>query len=164
MDINENPRIAVCGTVEPNGSCITSSLSLSEFADELTKATNGLVYPQQIIQHEKNDPSLAIKVVRTGFSAKMRTADTSVICNLDNVIGRLTAFDEDDQQTGNTERYEDAMRWKRLYDLIRYNAVCTIWHYPYESRNRKYTHEMMVILLHPQCTLALRIKLGIPTR
>jgi len=94
----------------------------------------------------------------------MRIADTSVICDLDNVIGRLTSFDENDQQTGNTERYEDAMRWKQLYDLIRYNAVCTIWHYPYESKSRKYTHEMMVILLHPQGTLALRIKLGIPHR
>jgi hypothetical protein len=78
--------------------------------------------------------------------------------NLDRVIPSFFRnIDPDDQQTGNVERASLATRWQALYNFIKDHSSVTAWHYP--VKQKKYTHELMVIVLHPQGTVALRIKL-----
>jgi hypothetical protein len=51
-----------------------------------------------------------------------------------------------------------AQRWQSVYDHIASNTVATTaWHYKVNRKN--YTHEQVVILLHAQGVVGLRIRL-----
>jgi hypothetical protein len=117
---------------------------------KLSTLTKGLLYP--------SESDFPIDVLSKGFSSKMPNVKGIEVRNLDRVFPSfLRNVDPDDQQTGNVERAKLAARWQALYDFIKHHCSVTAWHYP--VKQNKYTHELMVLLLHPQGTVALRIKL-----
>jgi hypothetical protein len=129
---------------------LDSPLSLPGFVKQLTILTKGLLYP--------SESDFPIEVLTKGFSSKMPPLKGIQVRTLDRVIPAfLRSIDPDDQQTGNVERASLATRWQALYQFIKVNASVTAWHYP--VKGKKYTHELMVLLLHPQGTVALRTKL-----
>jgi hypothetical protein len=114
---------------------LDSPLSLPDFVKQLTNLTKGLLYP--------SESDFSIEVLSKGFSSKMPNVKGIEVRNLDRVIPTFL-------------RAENT-RWQALYDFIEQHASVTAWHYP--VKQKKYTHELIVILLHPQGTVALRIKL-----
>jgi hypothetical protein len=129
---------------------LTSSLSLSDFVKQLTILLKGLLYP--------SESDFPIEVLSKGFSSKMPPIKGIEVRSLDRVIPNfLRNVDPDDQQTGNVERANLADRWQALYTFIKHHASVTAWHYP--VKQNRYTHELIVLLLHPQGTVALKIKL-----
>jgi Nuclease A inhibitor-like protein len=129
---------------------LDSPLSLPDFVKQLTTVTKGLLYP--------SESDFPIEVLTKGFSSKMPPVKGIEVRNLDRVIPSFFRnIDPDDQQSGNVERAILAARWQALYSFIKNNASVTAWHYP--VKQKKYTHEMIVLLLHPQGTVALRTKL-----
>lgn len=129
---------------------LDSKLNLADFAKQLSKLTKGLLYP--------SESDFPIEVLTKGFSSKMPPIKGVQIRTLDRVIPKFFRnVDPDDQQTGNVERDSLAARWQALYSFIQHHCSVTAWHYP--VKQNKYTHELMVLLLHPQGTVALRIKL-----
>jgi hypothetical protein len=129
---------------------LDSPLSLPDFVKQLNALTKGLLYP--------SESDFPIEVLTKGFSSKMPPLKGIQVRTLDRVIPSfLRSIDPDDQQTGNVERAALANRWQSLYKFIKANASVTAWHYP--VKGKKYTHELIVLLLHPQGTAALRIKL-----
>jgi hypothetical protein len=129
---------------------LDSPLSLPDFVKQLTILTKGLLYP--------SESDFPIEVLTKGFSSKMPPLKGIQVRTLDRVIPAfLRSIDPDDQQTGNVERASLATRWQALYQFIKVNASVTAWHYP--VKGKKYTHELIVLLLHPQGTVALRTKL-----
>jgi len=129
---------------------LDSPLSLPDFVKQLTNLTKGLLYP--------SESEFPIEVLSKGFSSKMPPIKGIEVRNLDRVIPNfLRNVDPDDQQTGNLERATLADRWQALYTFIKHHSSVTAWHYP--VKQNKYTHELIVLLLHPQGTVALRIKL-----
>jgi Nuclease A inhibitor-like protein len=116
---------------------------------QLTNLTKGLLYP--------SESDFPIEVLSKGFSSKMPPIKGVEVRRLDRVIPNfLRIVDPDDQQTGNVERARLADRWQALYDFIKDHSSVTAWHYP--VKQNRYTHELIVLLLHPQGTVALRIK------
>jgi hypothetical protein len=129
---------------------LDSPLSLPDFVKQLNALTKGLLYP--------SESDFPIEVLTKGFSSKMPPLKGIQVRTLDRVIPSfLRNVDPDDQQTGNVERANLATRWQALYQFIKGNASVTAWHYP--IKGKKYTHELFVLLLHPQGTVALRTKL-----
>jgi len=129
---------------------LDSPLSLPDFVKQLTTLTKGLLYP--------SESDFPIEVLSKGFSSKMPPIKGIEVRNLDRVIPSfLRNVDSDDQQTGNVERASLADRWQALYTFIKHHASVTAWHYP--VKQNRYTHEQIVLLLHPQGTVALKIKL-----
>jgi hypothetical protein len=129
---------------------LDSPLSLPDFVKQLNALTKGLLYP--------SESDFPIEVLTKGFSSKMPPLKGIQVRTLDRVIPTfLRNIDPDDQQTGNVERATLATRWQALYQSIKVNASVTAWHYP--VKGKKYTHELIVLLLHPQGTVALRTKL-----
>jgi len=129
---------------------LTSSLSLPDFVKQLTTLTRGLLYP--------SESEFPIEVLAKGFSSKMPPIRGIEVRSLDRVIPNfLRNVDPDDQQAGNLERATLADRWQALYTFIKNHCSVTAWHYP--VKQNKFTHELIVLLLHPQGTVALRIKL-----
>jgi len=117
---------------------------------QLITLTKGLLYP--------SESDFPIEVLSKGFSSNMPPIKGIKVYNIDRVIPNfLRNVDPDDQQTGNLERASLAARWQTLYDFIKYHSSVTAWHYP--MKQNKYTHELIVLLLHPQGTVALKIKL-----
>jgi hypothetical protein len=146
IDVPQLPQLPT----EPRNCELASNLTLAEFGKQLIAAAKGLLYP--------SESDFAIEVLLKGFTSRAPNVPGVQFRNLDRVIPSfLRTVDEDDQQTGNVERAALAERWRSLYNLIRANASSTAWHY--KVKGRKYTHEMIVLLVHPQGTLALRIKL-----
>jgi hypothetical protein len=139
--------------VAPTEHCycdLDSKLNLADFVKQLTTLTKGLLYP--------SESDFPIEVLTKGFSSKMPPIKGIEVRNLDRVIPSFFRnVDPDDQQSGYVERASLANRWQALYSFIKNNASVTAWHYP--VKQKKYTHELMVLLLHPQGTVALRIKL-----
>jgi len=135
---------------QPRNCQLESALTLVEFGKQLIAAAKGLLYP--------SESDFAIEVLLKGFTSRAPNVPGVQFRNLDQVIPSfLRTVDEDDQQTGNLERAALAERWRSLYNLIRSNSTATAWHF--KVKGRKYTHEMIVLLVHPQGTVALRIKL-----
>jgi hypothetical protein len=129
---------------------INSSLTLPEFTNQLIAATKDLLYP--------SESDFPIEVVSKGLNTKMPPIKGIEVRSLERVFPSfLWQVDPDDQQTGNAERATIADRWKALYNLIKQNSIATAWHYP--VKQNRYTHEQIVILLHPQGLVGLRIKL-----
>jgi len=129
---------------------LDSPLSLPDFVKQLTILTKGLLYP--------SESDFSIEVLSKGFSSKMPPIKGIEVRNLDRVIPSFFRnIDPDDQQTGNVERASLAARWQSLYTFIKHHSSVTAWHYP--VKQKKYTHELIVLLLHPQGTIALRTKL-----
>jgi hypothetical protein len=129
---------------------LDSPLSLPDFVKQLNILTKGLLYP--------SESDFPIEVLTKGFSSKMPPIKGIEVRNLDRVIPSFFRnVDQDDQQTGNVERASLADRWQALYSFIKNNCSVTAWHYP--VKQKKYTHELIVLLLHPQGTVALRTKL-----
>jgi hypothetical protein len=114
---------------------LDSPLSLPDFVKQLTTLSKGLLYP--------SESDFPIEVLTKGFSSKMPPIKGIEVRNLDRVISTFL-------RTENT-------RWQALYNLIKQHASVTAWHYP--VKQKKYTHELIVILRHPQGTVALRTKL-----
>jgi Nuclease A inhibitor-like protein len=129
---------------------LDSPLSLPDFVKQLNALTKGLLYP--------SESDFPIEVLTKGFSSKMPPLKGIQVRTLDRVIPSfLRNVDPDDQQTGNVERATLAAKWQALYKFIKVNTSVTAWHYP--VKGKKYTHELFALLLHPQGTAALRIKL-----
>jgi Nuclease A inhibitor-like protein len=129
---------------------LDSPLSLPDFVKQLNALTKGLLYP--------SESDFPIEVLTKGFSSKMPPLRGIQVRTLDRVLPSfLRNIDPDDQQTGNVERASLATRWQALYQFIKVNASVTAWHYP--VKGKKYTHELFVLLLHPQGTVSLRTKL-----
>ncbi len=137
----------------PEASCdckLTSTLSLAEFTKQLITAAKDLIYPS-----ESESP---IEVLSKGLNTRMPPIKGIEVRTLDRVLPSfLRQVDPDDQQTGNEERAAIAARWQALYDLITKHTVTTAWHYP--VKQKRYTHEELVVMLHPQGTIGLRIRL-----
>jgi hypothetical protein len=129
---------------------LDSPLSLPDFVKQLITLTKGLLYP--------SESDFPIEVLSKGFSSKMPPIKGIEVRSLDWVIPNfLRNVDPDDQQTGNLERATLADRWQALYTFIKQHSSVTAWHYP--VKQNRYTHELIVLLLHPQGTVALKIKL-----
>ncbi|WP_210391332.1 nuclease A inhibitor family protein [Synechococcus sp. PCC 7502] len=129
---------------------LDSKLNLADFEKQLTTLTKGLLYP--------SESDFPIEILSKGFSSKMPPIKGIEVRSLDRVIPNfLRNIDPDDQQSGNVERASLANRWQALYSFIKNNASVTAWHYP--VKQKKYTHELIVLLLHPQGTVALKTKL-----
>jgi hypothetical protein len=129
---------------------LDSPLSLADFTKQLGILTKGLLYP--------SESDFPIEVIAKSFSSRMPPIKGIELRTLDRVIpGFLRSIDPDDQQTGNVERAALATRWQGLYQFIKTHASVTAWHYP--VKGKRYTHELFVLLLHPQGTVALKIRL-----
>jgi Nuclease A inhibitor-like protein len=129
---------------------LTSTLSLTEFTKQLIAAAKDLLYP--------SESDFPIEVLSKGVNTRMPTIKGIEVRTLDRVFPSfLRQVDPDDQQTGNVEQANTAARWQALYSLIEKHTVTTAWHYP--VKQKRYTHEILVILLHPQGAIGLRIKL-----
>jgi hypothetical protein len=129
---------------------LDSPLSLPDFVKQLNTLNKGLLYP--------SESDFPIEVLSKGFSSKMPPIKGIEVRNLDRVIPSFFRnTDPDDQQSGNVERASLAARWQSLYTFIKHHSSVTAWHYP--VKQKKYTHELIVLLLHPQGTIALRTKL-----
>jgi hypothetical protein len=137
----------------PEASCeckLTSNLSLAEFTKQLLTAAKDLIYPS-----ESESP---IEVLSKGLNTRMPPIKGIEVRTLDRVLPSfLRQVDPDDQQTGNEERAAIAARWQALYDLISKHTATTAWHYP--VKQKRYTHEELLVMLHPQGTIGLRIRL-----
>jgi hypothetical protein len=114
---------------------LDSPLSLAEFVKQLTTLTKGLLYP--------SESDFPIEVLAKGFITKMPSLKGTEVRKLDRVIPIFL-------RSENT-------RWQALYDFIKQHASVTAWHYPVKSK--PYTHEEVVIMLHPQGTVGLKLKL-----
>jgi Nuclease A inhibitor-like protein len=129
---------------------LNSTLTLQEFTKQLIAATKDLLYP--------SESDFPIEVLSKGLNIKMPPIKGIEVRSLERVFPSfLWQVDPDDQQTGNAERATIADRWKALYNLIKQNSIATAWHYP--VKQNRYTHEQVVIMLHPQGLVGLRIKL-----
>jgi hypothetical protein len=142
VPISSNPEVRNCK--------LASNLTLAEFTKQLFAATKDLLYP--------SESDFPIEVLSKGLSTKIPPIKGIEVRNLDRVFPEfLRQADPDDQQTGNVERASIAARWQALYELIKGNSVTTVWHYP--VKQKRYTHEQLVVMLHPQGTVGLRIRL-----
>jgi hypothetical protein len=129
---------------------LASNLTLAEFTKQLFAATKDLLYP--------SESDFPIEVLSKGLSTKIPPIKGIEVRNLERVFPEfLRQADPDDQQTGNVERASIAAKWQALYELIKGNSVTTVWHYP--VKQKRYTHEELVVMLHPQGTVGLRIRL-----
>jgi len=129
---------------------LASNLTLAEFTKQLFVATKDLFYP--------SESDFPIEVLSKGLSTKIPPIKGIEVRNLDRVFPEfLRQPDPDDQQSDNLERASIADRWQALYELIKGNSVTTVWHYP--VKQKRYTHEELVVMLHPQGTVGLRIRL-----
>lgn len=142
--------VAIASNPEVHNCKLASNLTLAEFIKQLFAATKDLLYP--------SESDFPIEVLSKGLSTKIPPIKGIEVRNLERVFPEfLRQADPDDQQTGNTERASIADRWQALYELIKGNSVTTVWHYP--VKQKRYTHEELVVMLHPQGTVGLRIRL-----
>jgi len=129
---------------------LTSQLTLPDFVKQLTALTRGLLYP--------SESDFPLEILTKGFSSKMPPIKGIEVRTLDRVFPNFLRFaDPDDQQSGNVERASIADRWQALYPFIKNNCSVTAWHYPIKAK--RYTHELILVMLHPQGTVGIRIKL-----
>jgi len=142
--------ILVTPSPEVHNCKLASSLTLVEFTKQLFATTKDLLYP--------SESDFPIEVLSKGLSTKIPPIKGIEVRNLEQVFPEfLRQADPDDQQTGNVERASIAAKWQALYELIKGNSVTTVWHYP--VKQKRYTHEELVVMLHPQGTVGLRIRL-----
>jgi len=129
---------------------LTSKITLPDFIKQLTTLTKGLLYP--------SESDFPLEILTKGFSSKMPPIKGIEVRTIDRVFPNFLRFaDPDDQQSGNVERAAIADRWQALYTFIKNNCSVTAWHYPIKAK--RYTHELILVMLHPQGTIALKIKL-----
>jgi Nuclease A inhibitor-like protein len=147
----DNPiPVPVSPSPEVHNCKLASNLTLAEFTKQLFAATKDLLYP--------SESDFPIEVLSKGLSTKIPPIKGIEVRNLDRVFPAfLRQADPDNQQSGNVERASIAARWQALYELIKGNSVTTVWHYP--VKQKRYTHEELVVMLHPQGTVGLRIRL-----
>jgi hypothetical protein len=147
----DNPiPVPVSPSPEVHNCKLASNLTLAEFTKQLFAASKDLLYP--------SESDFPIEVLSKGLSTKIPPIKGIEVRNLERVFPEfLRQVDTDDQQTGNVERAFIAGRWQALYELIKGNSVTTVWHYP--VKQKRYTHEELVVMLHPQGTVGLRIRL-----
>jgi len=129
---------------------LTSKLTLPDFVKQLTALTRGLLYP--------SESDFPLEILTKGFSSKIPPIKGIEVRTLDRVFPNFLRFaNPDDQQSENVERAFIADRWQALYTFIKNNCSVTAWHYPIKAK--RYTHELILVMLHPQGTVGIRIKL-----
>jgi hypothetical protein len=129
---------------------LTSKLNLPDFIKQLTALTKGLLYP--------SESDFPLEVLTKGFSSKMPPIKGIEVRTIDRVFPEFLRLpDPDDQSSANAERASIADRWQALYTFIKNNCSVTAWHYPIKAK--RYTHELILVMLHPQGTVGIRIKL-----
>ncbi len=114
-----------------------------EFLSTLRSLLSNLLYP--------SESDFPVEISPRGLSYRM--PERGEIRDLDRVFQMRHVQDwmsEDDKAS--------AQRWQSVYDHIASNTIATTaWHYKVNRKN--YTHEQVVILLHAQGVVGLRIRL-----
>ncbi|AFY73537.1 hypothetical protein Syn7502_01469 [Synechococcus sp. PCC 7502] len=141
VELSNPIPIAVAPSLEVHNCKLSSSLTLAEFTKRLIAATKDLLYP--------SESDFPIEVLSKGLSTKIPPIKGIEVRNLERVFPEFLRLSD--------EIGTQAARWQALYQLIKANTVTTVWHYP--VKQKRYTHEELVIMLHPQGTVGLRIKL-----
>jgi len=113
---------------------LTSKLTLLDFIKQLTTLTKGLLYP--------SESDFPLEVLTKGFSSKIPLIRGIEVRTLDRVFPEFLRQDA---------------KWQALYTFIKNNCSVTAWHYPIKAK--RYTHELILVMLHPQGTVGIRIKL-----
>ncbi len=118
-------------------------MTYAEFLSTLRSLLDGLLYP--------SESDFPVEISPRGLSYRMPSSGE--VRDIDRVFKMRHVEDwmsEDEQ--------EFAQRWQSIYDHITSNTIATTaWHYKVNRKN--YTHEQVVILLHQQGVVGLRIRL-----
>ena len=118
-------------------------MTYAEFLSTLRSLLSGLLYP--------SESDFPVEISPRGLSYRM--PNSSEVRDLDRIFQMRHVQDwmsEDDKAI--------AQRWQSVYDHIASNTIATnAWHYKVNRKN--YTHEQVVILLHAQGVVGLRIRL-----
>ncbi|MEE3719695.1 hypothetical protein V2H45_23415 [Tumidithrix elongata RA019] len=118
-------------------------MNLKDFIAELRRLLSGLLYI--------SESDFPVEVAPRGLPYRM--PEKGEVRSLDRVFQMRNL-----QDWMRAEEQATAQRWQTVYDHIANNTIASVaWHYPVNRRN--YTHEQIVILLHPQGVVGLRIKL-----
>jgi hypothetical protein len=118
-------------------------MTYAEFLSTLRSLLSGLLYP--------SESDFPVEISPRGLSYRMPSSGE--VCDLDRVFQMRHIED----WMGEGEQ-EFAQRWQSIYDHITSNTIATAaWHYKVNRKN--YTHEQVVILLHAQGVVGLRIRL-----
>jgi hypothetical protein len=116
-------------------------MTYAEFLSTLRSLLSGLLYP--------SESDFPVEVVPRGLSYRM--PNSGEVRDLDRIFQMRHVQDwmsEDDKAI--------AQRWQSVYDHIASNTIAAAaWHYKVNRKN--YTHEQVVILLHAQGVVGLRI-------
>jgi hypothetical protein len=118
-------------------------MTYAEFLSTLRSLLSGLLYP--------SESDFPVEISPRGLSYRMPSSGE--VRDPDRVFQMRHIEDwmgEEDK--------EIAQRWQSVYDHITSNTIATTaWHYKVNRKN--YTHEQVVILLHAQGVVGLRIRL-----
>jgi hypothetical protein len=125
-------------------------MTYAEFLSTLRSLLSNLLYP--------SESDFPVEISPRGLSYRMPSSGE--VRNLDRVFQMRHIEDwmgeEERRNASGTESL--AQRWQAVYDHIASNTIATTaWHYKVNRKN--YTHEQVVILLHAQGVVGLRIRL-----
>jgi hypothetical protein len=118
-------------------------MTYADFLATLRSLLSGLLYP--------SESDFPVEISPRGLSYRM--PNSGEVRDLDRVfqIRHVKDWMGQDEQA-------IAQRWQSIYDHIASNTIATAaWHYKVNRKN--YTHEQVVILLHAQGVVGLRIRL-----
>jgi Nuclease A inhibitor-like protein len=125
-------------------------MTYAEFLSTLRSLLNGLLYP--------SESDFPVEISPRGLSYRM--PERGEVRDLDRVFKMRHVQDwmgEEEQAIGSATQ-ANAQRWQSVYNHIASNTIATTaWHYKVNRKN--YTHEQVVILLHAQGVVGLRIRL-----
>jgi Nuclease A inhibitor-like protein len=125
-------------------------MTYAEFLSTLRSLLNGLLYP--------SESDFPVEISPRGLSYRM--PERGEVRDLDRVFKMRHVEDwmgEEEQAIGSATQ-ANAQRWQSVYNHIASNTIATTaWHYKVNRKN--YTHEQVVILLHAQGVVGLRIRL-----
>lgn len=118
-------------------------MTYADFLAKLRSLLSNLLYP--------SESDFPVEISPRGLSYRM--PERGEVRNFDRIFQMRHVQDwmsEDDKAI--------AQRWQSVYDHIASKTIATAaWHYKVNRKN--YTHEQVVILLHAQGVVGLRIRL-----
>jgi hypothetical protein len=118
-------------------------MTYADFLAKLRSLLSGLLYP--------SESDFPVEISPRGLSYRM--PERGEVRDLDRVFKMRHVEDWMSE-----EERSLAQRWQSVYDHITSNTIATTaWHYKVNRKN--YTHEQVVILLHAQGVVGLRIRL-----